>query len=298
MVSDALKTRSEYAGIKGIPKRTFFSAGKAGTTLLAYGVTFVVLLPFLWVVLLSFKTNSDILNDPFHMPKTLSFDNYSRALSTLDMGLLYKNTFIIASFMIVIEILITFMSSYALARMIFRSERLRRMIMAFLLLGLAIPAFILLFPVYRLTISFHLLDTYASLIIPYIATSISFNSLLFTGFLKGFPREVEEAAVIDGCGLFTLCRLVVFPIIVPVVATVFIFNILYIWNEFPFAVTLINDKAMTTISLGISQFKGRFNIDYGGIIAASTLLIIPQLAFFGIFQRFIIEGMTAGAVKG
>lgn len=269
-----------------------------GTNVLAYIVTLIVLLPFLWMILLSFKTSSEILNNPFSLPESFSFDNYTRALSTLDLGLLYKNTFIIAAVTIVIEIVITFMSSYALARMIFRSEKLKNSVFALLLVGLAIPAFILLFPVYRLTIFFGLMNTYASLILPYIATSISFNTLLFTGFLKGFPREVEEAAVIDGCGLFTLCRSIVIPIVIPVIATVFIFNMLYIWNEFPFAVTLISDESMMTISLGISQFKGRFNIDYGGIIAASTLLIIPQLVFFAIFQRFIMEGMTAGAVKG
>lgn len=279
-------------------KKQALSERNTGTTVVAYIVTLLVLLPLLWMVLLSFKTNSDILNNPFSIAGTISFDNYARALETLNLGLLYKNTFIIAAITIVIEILITFMSSYALSRMVFRSERLKRSVTALLLMGLAIPAFILLFPVYRLTIFFGIYNTYASLIIPYIATSISFNTLLFTGFLRGFPKEVEEAAIIDGCGLFTLGRAVVFPIIMPVVATVFIFNALYIWNEFPFAVTLISNEAMTTISLGISQFKGRFNIDYGGIIAASILLIIPQLIFFVFFQRFIIEGMTAGAVKG
>ncbi|MDY8026264.1 carbohydrate ABC transporter permease [Paenibacillus polymyxa] len=269
-----------------------------GMTLLAYLITLLVLLPFLWMILLSFKTNSDILNNPFSLPKTWNFGNYERALSMLNMGQLYKNTFLIAAITILIEIVITFMSSYALTRMVFRSERLRRSVTALLLIGLAIPAFILLFPVYRLTIAFGLLNTYASLIIPYIATSISFNTLLFTGFLRGFPKEIEEAAIIDGTGLLTLAKSVVLPIIMPVVATVFIFNMLYIWNEFPFAVTLISNDSMTTISLGISQFKGRFNIDYGGIIAASILLIIPQLVFFAVFQRFIIEGMTAGAVKG
>jgi raffinose/stachyose/melibiose transport system permease protein len=272
--------------------------GTAGTNVLAYIVTLMVLLPFFWMILLSFKTNSEILNNPFSLPETFSFDNYKRALSTLKPGLLYKNTFIIAATTIGIEIVITFMSSYALARMVFRSEKLKNSIYVLLLAGLAIPAFILLFPVYRLTISFGLMNTYASLILPYIATSVSFNTLLFTGFLRGFPREVEEAAVIDGCSLFMLCRSIVIPIVMPVIATVFIFNTLYIWNEFPFAVTLISAEKMMTISLGISQFKGRFNIDYGGIISASILLIIPQLVFFGIFQRFIIEGMTAGAVKG
>jgi raffinose/stachyose/melibiose transport system permease protein len=267
-------------------------------TLLTYVITLIVLLPIIWIILLSFRDNSEILNNPFSLPSKLSFDNYARAFSTLHLLTLYKNTFIIAVITIVIEIAITFMSSYALTRMVIRSSGLKKTIFILFLTGLSIPAFILIFPVYRITISLHLMNSYWSLILPYIATSISFNTLLFTGFLKGFPREVEEAAVLDGCGLYTLCKNIVFPIILPVIATIFIFNILYIWNEFPFAVTLISDEKLMTISLGISQFQGRFSVDYAGIIAASTMFIIPQLLFFGFFQRFIIEGMTAGAVKG
>ncbi|RBW70865.1 carbohydrate ABC transporter permease [Bacillus taeanensis] len=271
---------------------------KIGSYALIYGITFIVMLPFLWMILLSFKTNSEILNSPFALPASFSFENYQKAIETLDILLMYKNTFIIAIVTIVVEIIITFMSAFALSRMIFRSEKLRGGLTYFLLLGLAIPPFILLFPVYRITIMFDLMNTHASLILPYIATSISFNTLLFTGFLKGFPKELEEAAIIDGCNLFTLCKSVVFPIIKPVVATIFIFNVLYVWNEFPFAVTLISSDALTTVPLGISEFKGRWSIDYGGIIAASILVMIPQLIFYGFFQKYIIEGMTAGAVKG
>jgi raffinose/stachyose/melibiose transport system permease protein len=265
---------------------------------LIYIITFIVMIPFLWMILLSFKTNSEILNSPFSLPKSFSFQNYQKAIDTLNILLLYKNTIIIAVVTIFIEIIISFMSSFALTRMVYRSQKLKGSLNFYFLLGLAIPPFILLFPVYRLTIQLGLMNTHASLVLPYIATSISFNTLLFTGFLKGFPKEIEEAAIIDGCNLISLCRKVVFPMIKPVVATVFIFNILYVWNEFPFAVTLISDNALRTIPLGISDFKGRWSVDYGGIIAASILIMIPQLVFYGFFQKYIIQGMTAGAVKG
>ena len=269
-----------------------------GGNILIYIITFVAMIPFLWMLLLSFKTNSEILNSPFSLPDSFSFHNYQKAIETLDILLMYKNTFIIAGITIVGQIIITFMSSFALSRMVFKSNKLNNGLNFYFLLGLAIPPFILLFPVYRLTIELGLMNTHASLVLPYIATSISFNSLLFVGFLKGFPKEIEEAAIIDGCNLFSLCRKVVLPMIMPVVATIFIFNILYVWNEFPFAVTLISDESLSTIPLGISEFKGRWSIDYGGIIAASILIMIPQLVFFGFFQKYIIEGMTAGAVKG
>lgn len=263
-----------------------------------YGITFLVMIPFLWMIVLSFQDNNTILTNPFSLPDSLSLDNYRRAFETLDMGLLYKNTFIISIISVFLEIIITFMSSFAISRMVFKQEKLRNGLYYFLILGLAIPPFILLYPVYRLTISLGIENTYLSLILPYIATSISFNTLLFTGYLREFPSEIEEAAIIDGCSLFKLCTKIVFPVIRPVVTAIFIFNILYIWNEFPFAVTLISDDSLMTISLVISEFKGRYSIDYGGIVAASSLFIIPQLIFFGIFQKYIIKGMTAGAVKG
>jgi raffinose/stachyose/melibiose transport system permease protein len=266
--------------------------------ILTYAVTLLVMIPFIWMIILSFQDNKTILTNPFSLPKSLNFDNYKRALETLDIGLLYKNTFIIAVVSVFLEMIITFMSSFAISRLIFKREKLKNGLYYFLIIGLAIPPFILLFPIYRITISLGLENTYMSLILPYIATSISFNTLLFIGFLKDFPSEIEEAAVIDGCNLFTLCTKVVFPVIKPVIITIFIFNILYIWNEYPFAATLISDPNHMTIPLAISEFKGRYNIDYGGIVSASLLFIIPQLIFYGIFQKYIIKGMTAGAVKG
>ncbi len=275
-----------------------YGRSRLWSILLFYFVTVVILLPFLWMVVLSFKTNAQILSNPFDLSSLFTLHNYSTVLSTLNIFLLYKNTFLIALPSVVIEIVITFMSSYVLTRMVFPARRLRQSLYYFLLLGLAIPSFILLFPVYRITIALHLTNTYTSLILPYIATSISFNTLLFTGFLRSFPVEIEEAAIVDGSSLLTMCTRVVFPMMKPVVITVFIFNMLYIWNEFPFAVTLISSPDLTTISLGISQFQGMWSIDYGAMIASGILIMIPQLIFYGAFQRYIVEGMTAGAVKG
>jgi raffinose/stachyose/melibiose transport system permease protein len=282
-----------YASLILKEKRT-----KRLSYILTYAVTLLVMVPFIWMIVLSFQDNQTILTNPFSLPESLNFDNYKRALETLDMGLLYKNTFIIATISVFIEMIITFMSSYAISRLIFKRDKFKNGLYYFLIIGLAIPPFILLFPIYRITITLGIENTYLSLILPYIATSIPFNTLLFTGFLKDFPSEIEEAAVIDGCNLFTLCTKVVFPVVKPVVMTIFIFNILYIWNEYPFAVTLISDSSLMTIPLAISEFKGRYNIDYGGIVSASLLFIIPQLVFYSIFQKHIIEGMTAGAVKG
>ena len=268
-------------------------------TIVAYLVTFVILLPLLWIVLLSFRSSDDILVHPLSASH-LTTANYRTVVQTLNLLLMYRNTLILALVSVVVGVVISFMASFALTRMVFRRRRTRmqRTLRFYFLAGLAVPVYILLFPVYRLDLQFHLFGTYAALILPYIATQIPFNVLLLTGFLADFPDDIEQAAVIDGVGLFSLCARVVFPLMRPVLATLLVLNIIYVWNEFPFAITLINKPSLTTVSLGASQFQGQWATDYGAEMAAAVLVLLPQLAVFALFQRQVIEGMTLGAVKG
>lgn len=261
-------------------------------------VTLIMVAPFLWSILLSFKTNQELYGNPLSLPTTWNFDNYARALQTINLGQLYLNTLLVLVVSVSVSLLITFMSSYALSRMVFKKRRVQKATYNYLILGLMIPPFILLFPIYRISVIMGIHQTRWPLILAYIATNISFNTLLLSNFFKSIPSEIEEAALIDGCTLFQLCRRVIAPIAKPVIATVFIFNALYVWNEYPFASILLPKQDMYTLSLGASFFKGLYSVDNAGIIAASLLIIIPQLIFYGFFQRYIVDGMTAGAVKG
>ncbi|MGW4729566.1 carbohydrate ABC transporter permease [Streptomyces shenzhenensis] len=264
----------------------------------AYLITFVILFPLLWIVLLSFQTNDNILNHPFSVAD-LTLANYQQALKTLNLLVMYKNTLILAVVSVTVGLVISYLAAFALTRMAFRrgGRRTQHMLRYYFLAGLAIPVYILLFPVYRLDIAFGLFGTSFALILPYIAVTIPFNILLLTGFLRGFPEEIEQAAVMDGVGLWRMAWKVVFPLMRPVVATLAILNIIYVWNEFPFAVTLINDPTLTTVSLGVSQFQGVYSVDYGAMMASATLVLLPQLAIYAAFQRQVIAGMTAGAVR-
>lgn len=273
------------------------SRKKAGQYLLMVLITFVVMVPFLWMLVLSFKTNSEILSTPLSLPKTFNFDNYKHAMETLNFPQLYGNTLFVCVISLISELIITFLSSFVLARMEFKNDKIRQMLYGFLIIGLSISPFILLFPVYKINVFFHLRGKLA-LIFPYIATSISFNTLLLVGYLKSLPAEIDEAAVIDGCGIWDLMVRVILPMTKPVIATVVIFNVLYIWNEFPFASVMLRDVTDYTLSMGASFFKGTYTVDYGGIVASSVMIIIPELIFYGLFQKNIVEGMTAGAVKG
>ncbi|MFF8844229.1 carbohydrate ABC transporter permease [Streptomyces sp. NPDC015127] len=272
--------------------------GRIIASSIAYLITFVILLPLLWIMLLSFQTNENILAHPFSL-SDLSLANYRQALETLDLMVMYKNTLILAVFSVTIGLAVSYMAAFALTRMVFRSGKrgVQNTMRYYLLAGLAVPVYILLFPVYRLDIALGLFGTHAALILPYIAVSIPFNILLLTGFLREFPEEIEQAAVIDGVGLWSMAWRVVFPLMRPVVATLAILNVIYVWNEFPFAVTLINNPELTTISLGISQFQGVYSVNYGAMMASATLVLLPQLVIYAVFQRQVISGMTAGAIR-
>ena len=259
-------------------------------------ITLIIVFPFIWMVLLSFKTNSDIMSNPLALPKSFNLENFKHALEVLDYPRLYGNTFFVCIISIVVELVITFLSAFVLARMQM-NEKIRKAVYSYLILGLAISPFILLFPVYKINVFFGLSGK-VGLVLPYIATSISFNTLLLVGYLKSLPSEIDEAAVMDGCNLRQLIIKVILPMTKPVIATVVIFNVLYIWNEYPFASVILRDATDYTLSMGASFFKGTYTVDYGGIIASSIMIIVPELIFYGLFQKNIVEGMTAGAVKG
>ena len=260
-------------------------------------ITLVVVLPFAWMLLMSFKSNGEILSSPLSRPRTISWDNYSNALKTLDYPRLYANTFVVCALSIVIELSITFLSSFVLARFTFRHPGFVRLLYMFLIAGLAVSPFILLFPVYKINLFFGLKEQWA-LVMPYVASSISFNTLLFVNYLRALPSEIDEAAIIDGCSIWDLLFRIVIPMAKPVIATVVIFNVLYIWNEYPFASVMLREQSDYTLAMGASFFKGTYTVDYGGIVASSVMIIIPQLIFYGIFQKKIVGGMVAGAVKG
>ena len=257
-------------------------------------ITVLVILPLIWLVFISLKDNAEIMRDPLSLPASASFSNYAAALEKLDLGLLYRNTALVALVTLAIEIPITFASAFALARLDYKRVKVRAALYTFMLIGLAISPFIL---IYRIN-HFIGLREKIGLVMPYISTSVSFNTLLFVNYLRTVPREIDEACIIDGASLGQLIVRVIAPIARPVLATVIIFNLLYIWNEYPFASIMLNDSANYTLSRGIAFLRGRYSVDYAGIAAYSVMIIVPELILYIIFQRNVMEGMTAGAVKG
>ena len=262
-----------------------------------YLVTLLIAIPLLWIVFLSLKSSESILRDPVSFDG-LSLDNYLNVLTRLPLARMYFNTIVIAAVAVVVGAVVSYMLAFALSRMVFRRRRLQSAIQYYVLAGISIPVFILLFPVYRIDLALGVFGTYLALILPYTALTIPFTTLVFLGYLNDFPVELEEAAIVDGAGLWTVCVGVVAPLMRPVFATVLILNTVFVFNEFAFASILINDPNLYTISLAVSSLKGEYAIDYGGMMAAATLVLLPQLIVYAVFQRQVIGGLTVGAVKG
>lgn len=261
-------------------------------------IIILLVLPLIWAFLLSFKSNNEIVTTPLSLPQSFTFINYQRALDTINFPLMYGNTVFLVVVSTFFSILFTFMSSFAITRLHYQHRTVPDGLYLFFLIGIAIPVYVLLFPIYRIDSKLSILGSRLGLILPYIAVNISFNTLLFCGFMRGIPGELEEASIIDGCSLPQLCVRVIVPVMKPIFVTVVIFNAVYIYNEYPFASTFIQDTSMNTVSLMASMFKGQYAMDYSGIIAASLMILLPELVFYTFLQKYIIGGMTAGAVKG
>ncbi len=270
----------------------------AGSLLVA-GLMF---LPFVWGFVLSFKDNTGLYNDPLALPKTWDFSLYLDTFQRSSMPTLFRNSFIVASLTTVGCLLINLPSSFAIARLHHRHARMGDAFYYLFLVGSAVPLFITLYPVYTIAQAlqpFGLgIDSIFGLVPPYIAGSIPFNTLVFVGAMRSIPIELEEAAILDGATLRQILTKLTLPLMAPIVATLAIFNFLGAWNEWTLASVLLNSSDNYTIPLAASFFKQQYGMDAAAVIRAVIIVLIPQLVFYAIFQKRIIQGMATTGLKG
>ena len=257
----------------------------------------LTLVPIVWIFLMSLKTNYEIFNHPLNLPNAIRFDNYEDAWELVPFMRLLGNTMYLAFFALIIGTALGIMSSFALAR--FKHfEKLTKGFYLYFLAGLFVPGFILLFPVFIILSNLGLTNNHWGLILTYVGWSITMNTLLLVAAFRNIPGELEEAAALDGCGVMRICWQIFVPIAKPALATVLLLSFLGIYNEFIFASIMIFSPDKFTIALSASYFTGLFSVDYAGTTAAIMIIVLPQLVLFAFFQRFVIAGIAAGAIKG
>ena len=286
---------SEAVVPEAVPARR---ARIAGADVAAWVVLAVALAisvgPFAYLAALSLMDNQQIFNGTL-IPWPARFQNYPEAWVATRIGTLYWNSIFISTVSMVLTVIISALAGYGLGRFEFFGKRV---VFALILIGLTIPVQIALIPLFVNLRTLGLMNTRLALIGPYTAFGLAFGTYIMKGFFEELPRELEEAARIDGASDFLIFWQVMLPLTRPALATISIFIFLQNWNEFLFALTFITDNAMRTLPTGIyALLSSEFYGTYGLLAAALVLFSLPVLILYLIFQQQFIEGLTAGALK-
>ncbi len=264
------------------------------TTLILLPISFLWIYPFLWTVSASLKTNGEIFAGLGLIPKQLEWSNFGRAWTQANIGRYFLNTVIITMSSVAIVVVTTSMMGYVLGRYRFPGKRF---VVAILVATVFLPQGYTIIPVFELINNLGLSGSLLGVILGTSGGSPIIFILLFTGYFSRLPRELEEAAIIDGAGFFRVFWQVMLPLSKPIMATVAIMQTLQSWNDFllPLVLTLARPD-LRTLAVGIYAFRGEFFVDWGGMAAAATITIMPIIILFLFMQRYFVEGI-AGAVK-
>lgn len=254
----------------------------------------VYVFPLVWMVWSSFKSNSEIFTNPFSLPTSIDFSEWARAWQVGGIGRYALNSVIVTTASVTGILLTSSAAAFAFARFQFRG---RNALLATLALGLFLPVqsyFIAQATMFR---SMGISDTRWALIIPYIAMGIPLATYLLTVFLRALPAEVFEAARVDGASDLRMYSMIAMPLLRPGLATVAIFSTLNVWNEFLLALLYIQDNSLKTIPTGLLAFSSRYVTDYGLLFSALSIVTLPMIVIYIVFNRHITAGITAGSMK-
>lgn len=262
-------------------------------TLLIVGA-FVMMLPFLYTISTSLKANAFVF-EPNFIPKYPTLDNFVKAWTSNNFQLYFLNSLKIAVLTTVLTVTIAGTQAYAFARMQFPGKDL---LFNIYLITMMIPGMLLIIPQFIEARALGLLNSHLGLIIFYVVGSIPFQTFFLRGFFESIPRELEEAAYIDGANRFTTFVRIALPLALPGLGTAAIFAFLGAWDEFTWALTIINDTSLRTLPIALRLFQGQHASQWGLVFAASLIALIPVIAVFVAFQGTFVKGISTGGVKG
>ncbi|MEJ2665634.1 MAG: carbohydrate ABC transporter permease [Deinococcales bacterium] len=262
--------------------------------LLSAGVV-VLLVPFVYMLATSFKPNTMVLEIPLKFfPRHPTAANYIQAWTSNQFGRYFLNSLIVATATTTAAVLLSAMMAFAFARFRFPG---RGLLFGLVLIALMVPTMMMLIPQFLLARHLMLLNSLSGLIVFYTGGNLALNTFLLRSFFQDIPFELEEAMVVDGASSWTRFWRLILPLSRPGLATAAIFTFLASWDEFTWALTIINDPGKYTLPIAIALFQGQHATSWGLVFAASAVAIAPVLILFAIFQRQFVAGITSGAVK-
>jgi multiple sugar transport system permease protein len=277
-----------------------FTANKKADRILTLYLPLAMLLsftvfPIYWTINTAFKPEGDIVKRPLqYMPLSPTVENFVTAWTNVGFATFFKNSLIVGVFTVIAVLICSTLSGYALSRYQFKGKR---SFMIMLLCTQFIPRAMMIIPLFVIFKNLGLISNPLSLIITYTAIEIPFTTILMSGFISNVPKELEEAAMIDGCTKLQSLRHVVFPLLLPGIVATGVFTFIYTWNEFLIALMLTNQQSKFTLPVGLSTMMGEFSINYGALAAGSVIALIPAVILFAYAQKHLVNGM-GGAVKG
>lgn len=251
--------------------------------------------PLIWIVMSSFKSNKEILSSAFSLPTHFSFAGYQAALELAPIFKFYGNSVLIAVVSTLLNVVIIGMAAYVLARYKFKGSTFITLLLS---VSMLIPTSALLMPIYKIMMGIGLFDTRTGLILVYAALGLPTSLFIFKSYFQGIPKELEEAAYIDGAGFYRTFFTIVFPLAKSGLATGAILQFLTSWNEFMFGLILTKSTEVRTLPLALNYFTSQFSFNYTAMFAALTMVILPSIVIYVILQEQVTTSMVAGSIKG
>ena len=270
-----------------------------GTTIRVLVLVFfflLVVLPIYWIVITSFKTSGEILdlNNITFFPKDFTLENYTGLFEQFHYGVLLKNSLLVSVASALVVTVFSMLGGYSLARYKFRGKQT---VVLFFLITQMIPGILVIIPLYIIFSKLGMINTHIVLFIYYVTVNLPFCVITMRSFFERIPITLEEAAKVDGCTKMQSLFKIVFPIMFPGIVSVFVFGFIGAWNELIAGSIFISTPEMWTIPVGLKTLIGKYNVEWGLLMAGGVMALIPTALMFAVMQKFIVEGMTAGAVK-
>ena len=253
------------------------------------------LYPLIWLVLGSFKDNRELYTNTWGLPASFSFANYASAISKANIFNSYLSSVVITASAVFLTVVLGAMAAYGLTRL---RSRLNGPVRRTFELGLSIPAYSAIVPMFAMFNKLHLLDSWLSVIIAHMVFAFPITIYILSGFFSTIPGELEEAFTVDGCTILKGYYTIILPIAIPSIATVSVINFISIWNDLLFPQIFLASMEKMPLPVILAQFSDLDTTDYAGMLAAVVMTVIPTIGVYLVLHDKVMEGMTAGAVKG
>lgn len=258
-------------------------------------LSIIMLYPFAVIFFTAFKDNTEIYSNPTGLPQKWVLTNFSGAFTEAHLGRLYVNSIIITAACVFLSIIVCSLASFAFCR---SNAKYSNMLFVFFISGIFIPSQLSVIPLFKIVKDLHLNNSYTGIIMVYIAGAIPLGIFMITTFMKDLPKEMAESASIDGCGYFYMYWKIYMPLMGTVAATFGILQALASWNDFLMPYLLLTDETKRTLTTGVMSFKQQYSSNWGYLMAGILMMVTPIIMAYLILQKYMMKGLTSGAVKG